>query len=269
MRGAILGDIAGSLYEARSYRIKTKEFPLFSKNSRFTDDTVTTVAVADALIEAYREKKGLSIPLRKKMQYWCRKYPDAGYGPYFKKWFQTEAAKPYGSYGNGAAMRVSPVAWVGKSLPEVQYLAELTAVVTHDTQEAITGAVAVASAIYLARIKKNKDSIRSYIQQYYYPMEQSLDTIRLNYQFTSRTQESVPQGIEAFLESENVEDSIRNAISLGGDSDTQAAIAASIAEAYYGGVPHTVWQDALQRLTPELKEVLSIFEHIFKSQYSF
>ena len=264
MRGAIVGDIVGSVYEARPYRIKTKEFSLFVKQSRFTDDTVTTVAVADALIEAYKEKKGLSMPLREKLRYWCQKYPDAGYGPCFKEWFQAEAAKPYGSYGNGAAMRVSPVAWVGRSLHEVQYLAELTAVVTHDTQEAITGAVAVASAIYLARTKNNKESIRSYIQQYYYPMEQTLDLIRPGYQFTSRTQESVPQGIEAFLESESVEDSIRNAISLGGDSDTQAAIAASIAEAYYGGIPQAVWQGAWQRLTPELKEMLITFERIFK-----
>lgn len=260
MLGAILGDIVGSPYEKKGHRLKTKSFPWFVEESHFTDDTVTTVAVADALMVSETAKTGLILPLRQKLRYWCRLYPDAGFGPYFKRWFLADHMEPYGSFGNGAAMRVSAAAWVGRSLEEAQYLAELSASVTHDHEEAIKGAVAVASAIYLARTGQDRIAIRTYIQQYFYPLEQSIDEIRPSYEFTSSTKDSVPQAIEAFLESTDFEDALRNAVSLGGDSDTQAAISGSIAEAYYGGVPAVLWNNAKEILTPELLQVVRAFQ---------
>lgn len=235
MLGAILGDIIGSPYEHRMVRpMKSKDFPLFGKRCHFTDDTVTTIAVAEALMIGKRDRHGYVTPLRDRLQYWCRQYPNVGFGGLFRKWFMKDHAAPYGSFGNGAAMRVAPAGWVGENLDEAQELAELTAVVSHDHPQAIIGAIAVASAIYLARVGTSKEEIRSYIQDHFYPLDKSVDDIRPTYSFICDTEHSVPEAITCFLESESFEDAIRNAVSLGGDTDTQAAMAGAMAEAYYG-----------------------------------
>ncbi len=268
MLGAIVGDIIGSPYESRLRRIKTKDFPLFSAASHFTDDTVTTLAIGAAIIEAKENKTGYTQRFCDQMKYWCRKYPEVGFGRCFIEWFMGTSQAPYGSYGNGAAMRVSPVAWAGRTLAEVQSLAELTAVVSHNHPEAIKGAVAVATAIYLARKGQSKDEIRAYMQYYFYPLDKHLVEIRPDYHFSSRTKDSVPQAIECFLESRDFEDAVRNAVSLGGDSDTQAAIAGSIAEAFYGGVPEPIWNEAAKVLTPDLLQLVHVFQDQFMKDSS-
>lgn len=259
MKGTILGDIVGSPYEFCESPIKTKDFTWFAEGSRFTDDTVTTVAVAAALAEGKESRCGYIEPLRRQLKYWCRRYPNAGFGRQFACWFSSDDSAPYGSYGNGAAMRVAPAAWVGHSLDEVQALAEITALVTHDHPEAVQGAVAVASAIYLARTGSSKDDIRAYMRRYFYPLTASLDEIRPGYAFTCRTADSVPEAIESFLESGNLQDAIDNAVSLRGDTDTQAAIAGSIAEAFYG-VPDWLWQKAQSYLPKDMLSVVVNFE---------
>lgn len=259
MKGTILGDIVGSPYEFCESPIKTKDFAWFAEGSRFTDDTVTTVAVAAALAEGKESRCGYIGPLRRQLKYWCRRYPNAGFGRQFACWFSSDGSAPYGSYGNGAAMRVAPAAWVGRSLDEVQALAEITALVTHDHPEAVQGAVAVASAIYLARSGSSKDDIRAYMRRYFYPLTVSLDEIRPGYAFTCWTADSVPEAIEAFLESDSLQDAIGNAVSLGGDTDTQAAIAGSIAEAFYG-VPDWLWQKAQSYLPKDMLSVVVNFE---------
>lgn len=262
MLGAIIGDIVGSAYEHQWQPIKTKDFPWFTEGCHFTDDTVTTVAVAEALMVGKERKCGYLTPLRERMRYWCRQYPDVGFGGYFRQWFLADAAAPYGSWGNGAAMRVSPAAWVGKDLDEVQELAELTAVISHDHDEAIRGAIAVASAVYLARTKHSTADIRAYIQQYFYALEQTLDDIRPTYSFTSDTAHSVPEAIEAFLESTSFTDAIANAVSLGGDTDTQGAMAGAMAEAYYG-IPEEIKAKAMTYLPQGMQDVV----HRFYAQY--
>lgn len=243
MKGTIIGDIAGSLYETEA-RAASLDFPLFPPGSRFTDDTVTTVAVAAALMEGKETRTGYVEPLRYQLRYWCRKYPEAGFGGFFKDWFKKDQAPPYYSFGNGAAMRVSPAAWIADSLDEAQALAELTAVITHDHPQAVRGAVAVASAIFLARQGKTKAEIAAYLRQYFYPLDKTLNEIRPGYQFICDTDHSVPEAITCFLEGSSFEDTLRQAVYLNGDTDTQAAIAGSIAEAYYG-VPEVLWQKAL------------------------
>lgn len=260
MLGTILGDIIGSPYEHhKTHPMKTKDFPLFSERCRFTDDTVTTIAVAEALMQGKKDRHGYVTPLRNRLRYWCRKYPNAGFGGFFRKWFMKEHAAPYGSFGNGAAMRVSPAGWVGQNLDEVQELAELTAVVSHDHEQAIVGAMAVASAIYLARIGTSKDEIRAYIQAHWYPLDTSVDDIRPDYSFAVDTAHSVPEAITCFLESTSFEDAVRNAVSLGGDTDTQAAMAGSIAEAYYG-IPKELEQKGYLYLPDEMRHVVTLFQ---------
>ena len=254
MKGAIIGDIAGSVYEFDE-TADSLDFPLFVKHSRFTDDTVTTVAVAAALMEGKASHGGYIEPLRRHLRYWCRKYPDAGFGGMFRRWFSADEAPAYGSYGNGAAMRVSPAGWVADSLDEAQELAELTAAVSHDHPQAIKGAIAVASAIFLARQGKGKADIAAYIRNYFYDLSRTLAQIRPSYGFTCTTEGSVPEAIECFLEGTDYEDTIRKAIWLNGDTDTQAAIAGSIAEAYYG-VPDALWQQALSYIDDEEMKVV-------------
>ncbi len=258
MKGTILGDIIGSPYEFAKTPVKNKDFVWFAPACHVTDDTVTTLAVAAALQEGKEQRRGYIGPLRRQLKHWCRMYPDAGFGARFKQWFMSDEIEPYGSYANGAAMRVSPAAWVGQSLDEVQALAEITALVTHDNDEAVQGAVAVASAVYLGRMKKSKEEIRAYLQQYFYPLTQSLDAVRPGYTFTCRTKDSVPQALEAFLESTDFVDAINNAVSLGGDTDTQAAIAGAVAEAYYG-VPEPLWQQAETYLPKPLQQIWAAF----------
>ena len=186
MKGAIIGDIAGSIYEFDE-TAESLDFPLFVKNSRFTDDTVTTVAVAAALMEGKASCCGYIEPLRRQLRYWCRKYPDAGFGGLFRRWFLADEAPAYGSYGNGAAMRVSPAGWIADTLEEAQALAELTAVVSHDHPQAIKGAIAVASAIFLARQGKEKEAIAAYLRSHFYDLSRTLAQIRPSYGPARRT----------------------------------------------------------------------------------
>lgn len=256
MWGTIIGDIAGSVYEMPvdgAASIKTKDFPFWGTGCRFTDDTVTTVAVGQALMESRMKGQAVTPLLCRYLRYWCRRFPGVGYGPRFIHWYESDDMGPYGSWANGAAMRVAPAGWLADTLAEAQYLAELSAVVTHNTEEAIQGAVAVSSAIYLARAGIRRDDIRVYLQDHFYPLDRSLNEIRRDYGFTSRTSRSVPEAIEAFLESSDYEDAVRNAISLGGDTDTQAAIAGSLAEAYYG-IPERMCQKATSYLPADIHQ---------------
>jgi len=227
MFGAIIGDIVGSVYEWNN--IKTKEFPLFSERGFFTDDTVMTIAVADALLNG-----GAANNFIDSIKKYGGIYPNAGYGGRFQSWLFSDEREPYNSWGNGSAMRVSPCGWFANSLSEAETLAEISASVTHNHVEGIKGAQATASAIFLAREGKSKPEIKNYIENKYgYDLNRTLDEIRPTYRFNESCQETVPQAIIAFLESKDFEDAIRNAISIGGDSDTLAAITGSIAEAAY------------------------------------
>jgi len=228
MLGAIAGDIIGSIYEMRN--IKTTRFPLFHPLCRFTDDTVLTVALADSLLHDTRFVGLLKV--------YYRVYPNAGYGGTFHQWAQSERLDPYNSWGNGSAMRVSPVGFAFDTLDDVLEQAKRSAEVTHDHPEGIKGAQAIASAIFLARTGSNKDQIKSYVESTFdYHLDTPLDEIRPRYEFQVSCQKSVPQAIRAFLESHDFEDAVRKAISIGGDSDTIACMAGGIAHAFYGGVP--------------------------------
>ena len=240
MLGAIGGDIIGSVYEHRG--IKTKEFPLFDPLCRFTDDSVLTVAVAHAILT--------DTPYVEALRSIGRKYPRAGYGRSFVEWLMSKDAGPYGSWGNGAAMRVSPVGFAYHTEQEVLAQAERTAVVTHDHPEGVKGAQATALAVFLARTGAGKEGIRDTIgQRFGYDLNRSVDDIRPSYGFDVSCQGTVPEAIIAFLDSESYEDAVRNAVSLGGDSDTLACIAGGIAEAFYGGVPTDIRQ-RIQLLLP-------------------
>ncbi len=258
MLGAIYGDIVGSVYE--HHNIKTKDFVIPHPFSRFTDDTVMSVAVADALLqyESINDIETFRQTLTASMRRIGQKYPYAGYGGKFAKWLAGGIKEPYNSFGNGSAMRVSPVAWYAKTPQEVILLAKATADVTHNHPEGIKGAVAVAMAVYLAKNGAYKEDIKGYIQKYYYPLDFTLDEIRPTYRFDVTCQGSVPQALEAFFESENFEDAVRNAISIGGDSDTIAAITGSIAEAYYG-MNQQETELALSPLTKDLYDIVTKF----------
>ena len=248
MIGAIIGDIAGSVYEWDN--IKTKKFPLFSPLSFFTDDTVMTIAVAEALLSGGKEEDFI-----KSMKKYGEMYPDAGYGGRFIDWLFTDDIGAYNSWGNGSAMRVSPVAWHFDTLSEVEYYAKKSASVTHNHPEGIKGAQATAAAIYLARKGRSKNDIKKYIESNYnYDLSRTLDEIRPSYKFDESCQGTVPQAIVAFLESIDFEDAIRNAISLGGDSDTLAAITGSIAEGTYI-VPEWIKKKTLEVLDENLRNV--------------
>ncbi len=230
MYGAIIGDIVGSKYEFNN--IKMKEFPFVSKGCEFTDDSIMTVAVARALLKSREENVPFKQVLVQEMQELGRKYPSS-YGGMFAHWLVASNPKPYNSFGNGSAMRVSPCGLIAVTLDEALELAKASSEVTHNHPEGIKGAQATAAAIFLARIGKDKEEIRNYIQSHYYNLTQTLDEIRPTYYFNETCQQTVPQAIIAFLESTSYEDAIRNAISIGGDSDTVAAITGAIAWAYY------------------------------------
>jgi len=256
MIGAIIGDIVGSRYEHHNH--KSKQFDLFARNCFVTDDTVMTLAVAETLLEGgsiYNHIVG-------NMQSIGRRYPNAGYGGSFIRWLSSDDPRPYHSWGNGSAMRVSPVAYVAKNLDEVKEYSRSVTQVTHDHPEGMKGAEATACAVFLAKNGKNKDEIRDFILQNYYDIDFTLDEIRPVYEFDVSCQGSVPQAFEAFFESANFEDAIRNAVSIGGDSDTIAAIAGSIAEAYYG-VPEDIRARALSYLDDFQKDILNRFEEKF------
>ena len=244
MLGAIIGDMVGSVYEF--HNLKSKEFPFLTLSCFPTDDSIMTIAVAKAILE----NSGKTEELGEKATAWMRRigrqYPHCGYGRRFSRWLFCSDPQPYGSFGNGAAMRVSPCGWAAQSLAEVKALSYAVSAVTHDHPEGIKGAEATACAVYLARTGSSKEEIRSFIETEYYRLNFTLDGIRPSYRFDESCQGTVPQAIEAFLESESFEDAVRSAISIGGDSDTLAAITGSIAEAYYG-IPDDLREQAVRQ----------------------
>ncbi len=259
MYGAILGDMIGAPYEFDRGN-KTKNFPLFSKESCYTDDTVMTVAVAEVLLNVSASSDSeIKDALVRSMRKWGRNYPNAGYGMRFSSWLWSDDPAPYGSCGNGSAMRVSPVGWLYDSIEETRRLARLTAETTHNHPEGIKGAEATASAIFLARTGNSKDVIHTYIvQEFGYDLSRTCDEIRPEYRHVETCQESAPEAITAFLEGQDFEDVIRTAVSLGGDCDTVACIAGSIAEAYYD-VPAWMKDECRKRLPKEMVQVLFSF----------
>ena len=254
MIGAIAGDIIGSAFESEP--IKTTDFPLFSRYSTCTDDSVLTIAIADCILNG----KEYAPTLKE----YGRNYPYAGYGETFSRWLVSASYKPYNSYGNGSAMRVSPVGFAFNSLEEVLSEAEKSAIVTHNHPEGIKGAQAVASAILLARQGKSKNEIQAYIESAFgYNLRKKLDDIRPYYIFNETCQGSVPQSIIAFLESDSYEDAIRKSISLGGDTDTMACITGGIAEAYYKVIPDYIINGVIDMLEPELIAIVGSFYERF------
>lgn len=258
MLGAIAGDIIGSVYEWDN--IKTKEFPLFGPKSFFTDDSILTIALADAILHA----KDYGEVMR---QYYHR-YPEVSYGGMFQQWAENHDSgyynSPYNSWGNGSAMRTSPVGYAFHDLDEVLFRAEYYAAVTHNHPEGIKGAQATAATIFLARTGASKSEIASFVvQRFGYELSKSLDEIRPHYHFDESCQGTVPQAITAFLESTGYEDAIRNAISLGGDSDTLACITGGIAEAFYSGVPEEIGERAMGILDEGLRGVVDAFYRAF------
>jgi len=265
MYGAILGDIIGSPYEFDRGN-KTKDFPLFSGRSEFTDDTVMTIAVADAFLPVQPDMEDDTIRQRvvAKMQKYGRLYPHAGYGSRFRHWLRDRLPQPYNSWGNGSAMRVSSVGWLFNDLETVRRMARLSADVTHNHPEGIKGAEAVASAIFLARTGSTKAEIKAYIEEnFHYDLSRTCDEIRPDYYHVESCQETVPEAITAFLEGESFEDVIRTAVSLGGDCDTLTCIAGSIAEGFYG-IPAELKQECHSRLPEQLLDVLQKFDDFLK-----
>lgn len=250
MIGAIAGDIIGSIYEGRP--IKTTDFPLFRERCRFTDDSVLTVAIAQAIVEGksyLSTVKGLG-----------RRYPNAGYGGFFIRWLLSESSEPYNSWGNGSAMRVSPVGFAFDSAESVLDEAAKTAGITHNHPEGIKGAQAVALSVFLARTGQTKCQIRETVQStFHYDLERTVDQVRPGYHFDVSCQGSVPESIIAFLDSSDFEDAVRKAVSLGGDSDTMACMAGAIAEAYYKGVPKHIVEKVRTVLTDDLWDTISSF----------
>lgn len=233
MLGAIIGDVVGSLYEFTSD--KTKDFQFLTPSCHVTDESIMTIAVGCACVgSSLYDKEEFQYTLCRYMRELGNMYPNAGYGANFYNWLFDEHADAYNSFGNGSAMRVSPVAWFSKTLEDAERLAMWSSEVTHNHPEGIKGAQAVAAAIFLAREGQSKEEIKEYIENKYYPLDFTLDEIRPKYKFDVTCQGSVPQAIMCFLEGESFEDTVRNAISLGGDGDTIGAMAGSIAEAYYG-----------------------------------
>jgi len=260
MYGAILGDMIGAPYEF-DRSPKTKDFPLFIERSHFTDDSVMTIAVAEALLDG---KDGIGQDISDllvcSMRKWGKKYPHAGYGGRFALWLGSKKPEPYGSYGNGSAMRVSAVGWLYDSLKRTRQMARWTAEVTHNHPEGIKGAEATASAIFLARTGSNKEDIKQYIiREFGYDLSRSCDEIRPTYRHVESCQQTVPEAITAFLEGNDFEDVIRTAVSLGGDCDTLTCIAGSIAEAFYG-VPILYEAECRDRLPDDMLEVLDRFD---------
>ena len=257
MLGAIIGDIVGSRFEWDN--IKSKEFDFLTYKCFATDDSIMSLAVAQAVLDCDGDYSKLGTAAVTRMQEIGRPYPNCGFGGMFYQWIYSDNPQPYGSYGNGAAMRVSACGFAAKSLDDAIALSKAVTEVTHNHPEGIKGAEATAVAIYLAREGKSILEIRDYINKHYYPMDFTLDGIRDTYEFNETCQDTVPQAIMAFLESTDFEDAIRNAISIGGDSDTLAAITGGIAEAYYG-IPDDLKETALSYLDERLLDITERFE---------
>ena len=250
MFGAICGDVIGSVYEHNP--VKDKNFPLFSARSTFTDDTVLTTAIAGAILEDGDYLRSL----RER----GRVYPNAGYGGNFLGWLFSDNPEPYNSWGNGSAMRVSPVGFAFGDIDTVLREAARSAEVTHNHPEGIRGAQAVAAAVFYARTSKDRSVVKEEIKaRFGYDLDRALDDIRPGYHFDVTCQRSVPEGIISFLESNSYEDAVRNAVSLGGDADTLACIAGGIAEAFYGSVPENIIKEVTSRLTPDIYDIVGRF----------
>lgn len=262
MMGAIIGDIVGSRFEWHNYR--HKDFTLFHPKCRPTDDSIMTLAVAKAILAARPDYEDLPAKAVAAMQELGRAYPRAGYGRGFRAWLQSDHPEPYNSFGNGSAMRVSPTGFAARTEEEAQKLALAVTAVTHNHPEGIKGAEAVAVLIYHARQGMAMEDLHELAQNRYYPLDFTLDKIRPTYEFSSACQGSVPQALVAFFSSTGFEDAIRNAISIGGDSDTIAAIAGSIAEAHYG-IPADLREAAMQRLDAPLQQIVTEFESVYPS----
>lgn len=260
MLGALIGDIAGSPYEWSN--CKSKDFPLLEPRCRMTDDSVMTAAVASAVLmgdlenlDAFRQN------VITEMRRLGNQFPGLGYGPRFERWLKAEDPQPYHSLGNGSAMRVSPVAWAAESLSQCLSLAKASAEVTHDHPDGIAGACCVAGAVYLARTGADKEAIRDHVTRYY-PLNFTLDEIREAYQFDVSCAGSVPQAMEAFLEAADFEDAIREAVSIGGDSDTIACMAGAVAAAFYG-IPRDIREAALPFLEGEVRNIFDRFIQVY------
>lgn len=257
MLGAIIGDIVGSRFEWKN--IQSKEFDLLTRECIPTDDSVMTLALAQAILVSRADFSDLSEKAVQCMQSVGRRYPNCGYGGRFRIWMFSDNPKPYGSFGNGAAMRVSPAGFAAESLEQAKQLSYNITAVTHNHPEGIKGAEATTVALYMARTGSTKEEIREVIDRQYYPMNFTLDEIRPTYQFNEICQDSVPQALMAFFESDSFEDAIRNAISIGGDSDTLAAICGGVAEAYYG-IPDDLRRRAEKYLDDRQMTILEMFE---------
>lgn len=248
--GAVCGDTIGSWFEFNP--IKDLAFPLFHRESSYTDDTVCTVAVADALTH----EMNFDVALR----YWGQKYPRAGYGGTYRRWLKQLIRGAYNSWGNGSAMRVSPVGVIAKSMEEALYLAKESAEVTHNHPEGIKGAQATAAAIYLALTGKSKTEIKKFIEDTFgYDLSRRYDDIQPGYCFDVSCQGSVPESIICFLESEDYESAVRRAVAMGGDADTMGAIAGSIAAAFYGEIPECILDECKKRLPEDMRRVIEKF----------
>ena len=257
MLGAIIGDIVGSRFEWDNCR--SKEFELFNNKCFPTDDSIMTLAVAQAIVESKEDYSDLSEKTVEYMRKIGRNYPNCGYGGRFYDWMFSDNPKPYNSFGNGAAMRVSSAGFVSKSLEEARILSRKVTEVTHNHPEGLKGAEATVVAIYMARMGKSILEIRNFINDNYYLMNFTLDEIRETYLFNETCQNTVPQALMSFFESTGFEDAIRNAVSIGGDSDTVAAICGGIAQAYYG-IPLDIREKAITFLDKSLLDILISFE---------
>jgi ADP-ribosylglycohydrolase len=255
MLGALVGDIVGSVYEWNNHR--SKDFPLFSPASIFTDDSVLSVALAEAILEG----TDYAVVMRR----YGKRYPSAGYGGMFRKWLNDPRLGPYGSFGNGAAMRISAAGWAYATLEETLKQAHYFTVVTHDHPEGVKGGQAVAGAIWMARHQSSKAEIRDWVERTAgYDLSRTCDEIRPGYRFNETCQKTVPEALVAFFESTDFEDAIRNGISLGGDSDTLTCITGSVAEAFYGGVPPEIERETLARLDGPLRDVVTLFRSRYR-----
>ena len=255
MLGAIVGDIVGSIYEFDN--IKTKDFPLFQEGSRITDDTVCTVAIADTILNG-------KDPVET-MVAWCRDHPGMGYGARFTRWFDLPWQEPYGSFGNGAAMRVSPAPFLARSMEHARKLGIRVTEITHNHPEGIKGALATCDAIWLSFNSATSSEVRAHVANTYgYDMDRTVDSIRPTYQFSESCMQTVPEAIICALDAVNFEDAIRNAISIGGDSDTLAAIAGAVAEALFP-IPEDICEEALRRLPADMQAVVfQLYRDAFK-----
>lgn len=257
MLGAIVGDIVGSVYEFSNHR--SKEFELFKPQCFATDDSIMTLAIAKAVLESAPDHHDLADNAVKYMREVGQPYPYCGYGGRFLDWMYSDNPRPYNSFGNGAAMRVSPVAYAAKSIREVIDMSEAVTSVTHNHPEGIKGAEATAVCTWMALRRIDKNTIRGLVNNLYYHIDFTIDEIRSTYRFNETCQDTVPQALEAFFESTDFEDAIRIAISVGGDSDTLAAITGAVAGAYYG-VPDNIAKRAASYLDGRLSNILSEFE---------